>query len=292
MLVWMIMKLIIGLAIVFASVLIGYAANGGHMVVLWQPYEFMIIMGAAIGAYIIANTSAVVGRTPGNVGRIMSGPKYHKKEYLQLLCLLFSIFKLAKSKGMLALEVHIDTPSESTIFQRFPSFLQNHEALNFVCDYLRLLTMGSENVHQIEDLMMEEIDLIMHEDHCDVVALEKMADGTPALGIIAAVLGVIHTMGSITQPPDILGHLIGGALVGTFAGILLSYGMFGPMSQALKGVLETDQKYMLCIKSSIVAYLNGGAPIVIVEFARKSLEEDQRPSFDELEVATQQLGDG
>ncbi len=287
----MIMKLLIGLLIVLGSVIFGYVANGGHLAVLWQPFEFLIILGAAFGAYTIGNSSSVVGRTVGNIKRIAAGPTYHKKEYLQLLCLLFCIFKLAKSKGMLSLEAHVESPNESTIFQRFPSFLGNHAALTFLCDHLRLLTMGSENVHQMEDLMMEEIDVIMHEDHCDVTAIEKMADGTPALGIVAAVLGVIHTMGSISQPPEILGHLIGGALVGTFAGVLISYGIIGPMAQSLKGVVESDQKYILCIKSSIIAYLNGCAPIIIVEFARKSLEEEQRPTFDELEIATQQLGD-
>ncbi len=285
------MKLIIGLLIVLGSVLVGYAANGGHLHVLWQPFEFIIILGAAIGAYVIANSSSVVGRTAGNLKRILAGPQYHKDDYLQLLCLLFCIFKLAKSKGMLSLEAHIENPTESNIFQRFPGFLNNHLALSFLCDYLRLLTMGSENVHQMDDLMMEELEVIMHEDHCDVTAIEKMADGTPALGIVAAVLGVIHTMGSISQPPEILGHLIGGALVGTFAGVLISYGIVGPMAQALKNVVEADQKYVVCIKASIVAYLNGSAPIIVVEFARKTLDEDQRPTFDELEIATQQLGD-
>jgi chemotaxis protein MotA len=285
------MKFLVGLFVVLGCVLFGYVGNDGHLPVLWQPFEFIIILGAAVGAFIIANPAAVVKRTMGNVKRIMSGPTYHKKDYVQLLCLLFCVFKLAKSKGMLSLEAHIENPQESTIFQRFPSFLKNHMAMNFLCDYLRLLTMGSENVYQMDDLMMEEIEGIQHEDHCDVQAMEKMADGTPALGIVAAVLGVIHTMGSISQPPEVLGHLIGGALVGTFAGVLISYGIVGPMSQSLAGVIAADQKYIMCIKSSIIAYLNGCAPIIIVEFARKSLEEEQRPSFNEIEVATQQLGD-
>ena len=269
----------------------GYGLNGGHLAVLWQPFEFLIIIGASIGAYVVANPAGVVKRTLGNVKRIFSGPTYKKKDYLQLLCLLFCVFKLAKMKGVLALEAHIENPNDSTIFQRFPSFLRNHTSQNFLCDYLRLLSMGDHDVHQIEDLMMEELEIILHEDHCDISAFEKMADGLPALGIVAAVLGVIHTMGSISQPPEILGHLIGGALVGTFAGILISYGVVGPMAQSLKGVLEAEQKYILCIKASIVSYLNGHTPILVAEFARKSLEEHQRPTFDELETATQQLGD-
>ena len=192
---------------------------------------------------------------------------------------------------MLALETHIDSPDDSVIFQRFPQFLKNHTALNFLCDYLRLLTMGSENVHQMEDLMMEELEVIFHEDHRDAGAVEKMADGMPALGIVAAVLGVIHTMGAISSPPEVLGKLIGGALVGTFAGVLISYGFIGPMAQSLKSVLEDDQKYILCIKAAIIAYLNGYAPIIIVEYARKILDEEVRPTFVELEIATQQIGD-
>ncbi len=285
------MKFFIGLCVVIACVLVGYVAGGGHLGVLWQPFEFLIIIGASIGAYIISNPPAVISRTKGNLGRIVSGPKYKKRDYLQLLCLLFCIFRTAKSKGMLALETHIDSPDDSVIFQRFPQFLKNHTALNFLCDYLRLLTMGSENVHQMDDLMMEELDVIFHEDHRDAGAIEKMADGMPALGIVAAVLGVIHTMGAISSPPEVLGKLIGGALVGTFAGVLISYGFIGPMAQSLKSVLEDDQKYILCIKAAIIAYLNGYAPIIIVEYARKTLDEEARPTFVELEIATQQIGD-
>ncbi len=285
------MKFFIGLCVVIACVLVGYVAGGGHLGVLWQPFEFLIIVGASIGAYIISNPSPVIGRTKGNLGRIVSGPTYKKRDYLQLLCLLFCIFRTAKSKGMLALETHIDSPDDSVIFQRFPQFLKNHTALNFLCDYLRLLTMGSENVHQMEDLMMEELEVIFHEDHRDAGAVEKMADGMPALGIVAAVLGVIHTMGAISSPPEVLGKLIGGALVGTFAGVLISYGFIGPMAQSLKSVLEDDQKYILCIKAAIIAYLNGYAPIIIVEYARKILDEEVRPTFVELEIATQQIGD-
>lgn len=285
------MKLLIGLCVVFLSVILGYVLNGGHLRVLWQPFEFMIIMGAAIGAYIIANPPVVVSRTKENLRLISAGRKYQKKDYLQLLCLLFYVYKMGKTKGMLVIESHIETPHESTIFQRFPAFLKNHVALEFLCDYLRLLIMGADNVYQVDDLMSEELDIIRHEDHANVSAFEKMADGAPALGIVAAVLGVIHTMGSISQPAEVLGHLIGGALVGTFAGVLISYGVIGPMAQSLKATLDADQKYIQCIKASLVAYLNGHPPIIIVEFARKALDEDQRPTFEELETATQQLGD-
>lgn len=285
------MKFYIGIAAILGCIFIGYMGSGGHVAVLWQPFEFIIILGASAGAYMIGNSSGVISRTMPNVQKIINGPKYHDKDYVQLLNLLFSLFKLARSKGMLSLEPHIESPVDSAIFQKFPSFMLNHVALTFLCDYLRLLTMGSDNANQIEELMDKELEVIFHEDHCDVTAFEKMADGLPALGIVAAVLGVIHTMGSISQPPEVLGHLIGAALVGTFFGILVSYGFVAPMAQSLKIVLETDQKYIMCIKTAIVAYLNGYAPIIIVEHARKLLEEEHRPTFSEMENATQQAAD-
>lgn len=285
------MKFYIGIAVILGCVFIGYMGNGGHVGVLWQPFEFLIILGAAGGGYMIANPSGVVSRTMPNIQKIISGPLYHKKDYMQLLNLLFSVFRLAKSKGMLALEPHIENPQESALFQKFPSFLNNHTALNFLCDYIRLLTMGSDDVNHLDELMTAELEVIFHENHSDITAFEKIADGLPALGIVAAVLGVIHTMGSISQPPEVLGHLIGGALVGTFAGILISYGFVSPMSQSLKHVLDADEKYMLCIKVAIVAYLSGNAPILVVESARKILDEEVRPSFSELEEATQSISD-
>jgi chemotaxis protein MotA len=285
------MRFYIGIAVVISCVIIGFMASGGHISVLWQPFEFLIILGAAAGSYMIANPADVVSRTLPNIKKLIAGPQYHKKDYLILLNLLFSIFKLAKSKGMLALESHIENPSDSIIFQKFPVFLKNEKALNFLCDHLRLLTMGSENPHQMEDLMTQELEVIFEEDITDISALEKTADAMPALGIVAAVLGVIHTMGSISQPPEVLGELIGGALVGTFAGILISYGFIAPMSQSLKHVLEADQKYIMCIKSAILAYLNGNAPLIVVEYTRKILDHHQRPSFSELETSTQQAAE-
>lgn len=285
------MKFYIGVIVVIGSVFIGYIGSEGHLIVLLQPFELLIIIGSAIGAFIIGNPPSVINQAMTNVKKVIGGPKYQKKDYMQLLNLLFSIFKLAKAKGMLALESHIENPHDSIIFQKFPSFLLNHTALNFLCDYLRLLTMGSENLHQMDDLMTQELEVVFHEDTINVQAFDKMADGLPALGIVAAVLGVIHTMGSISQPPEVLGQLIGAALVGTFAGILLSYGFIAPIAQSLRHILEADQKYMLCIKTAILAYLSGYAPIIIVEYARKTLDEEFRPTFTELEEISQQSAD-
>jgi chemotaxis protein MotA len=279
------MKFYIGIGIVFASVLLGYALNEGHLRVLFQPFEFLIILGSAIGAYVAANPISIVKRTPINLKKIVAGSPYAKKDYSELLFLLYTIFKAAKTQGMLTLERHIENPHESDIFQKFPNFLNNHKALHFICDYIRLLTMGIDNVYQIDDLVSSEIETFSEEGMMEVNAFEKLADGLPALGIVAAVLGVIHTMGSISQPPEVLGQLIGGALVGTFTGILISYGVVAPMSQSLKGVIETEIKYLTCIKTAIVAYLNGHPPIVIVEHVRKIIEEEMRPTFSEMEEA-------
>jgi chemotaxis protein MotA len=283
------MFLIIGSVVVIACVFGGYIANGGHMVVLFQPFEVLIIVGAAVGAFITSNRKPVLSQTVAAILGLLKGERYDKEAYLELLSLLYSVFKLAKTKGALALEAHVENPGESSLFQRFPKFYSDHHATVFFCDYLRLLTLGTDNHHEMETLMDEEI-ATHHEEHSAVVtAVQNMADGLPALGIVAAVLGVIHTMGSITEPPAVLGHLIGGALVGTFMGVLLSYGFVGPMAAAIKARGEAEQRYFLCIKAGILAYMQGYAPSVAVEFARKSLNTDVRPTFYEVEEAVEAL---
>jgi chemotaxis protein MotA len=283
------MFFIIGSVCVIACVLGGYLLNGGHLIVLFQPFEFLIIIGAAIGAFITSNRKPVVSGTIAAVAGLLKAERYDKESYLELLSLLYSIFQLAKTKGALALEQHVENPQESTLFQRFPRFFADHHATVFVCDYLRLLTLGTDNHHEMETLMDEDI-ATHHEEHQAIVgAVQTVADGLPALGIVAAVLGVIHTMGSITEPPAVLGHLIGGALVGTFMGVLLAYGFVGPIASAVKGRGEAEQRYFLCIKAAILAYMQGYAPSVAVEFARKSLNTDVRPTFYEVEEAVEAL---
>ena len=283
------MLLIVGSVVVVACVLGGYLLNGGHLVVLFQPFEVLIIVGAAAGAFITGNRKPVITGTFAEIIGLLKAERYDKAAYLELLSLLYSVFKLAKTKGALALEAHVENPHESSLFQRFPIFFADHHAVVFVCDYLRLLTLGTDNHHEMETLMDEEIDT-HHEEHAAIVtAVQNMSDGMPALGIVAAVLGVIHTMGSITEPPAVLGHLIGGALVGTFMGVLLSYGFIGPIGAAIKGRGESEQRYFLCIKAGILAYMQGYAPSVAVEFARKSLNTDVRPTFYEVEEAVEAL---
>lgn len=283
------MMFLIGVATVILCVIGGFLAQGGHLVVLWQPFELLIIFGAACGAFIISNPLPVIKRTLGALGLLLKGSPYSKEAYLELLSLLYTVFKLAKTKGMLSLEAHVEKPDESTLWQKFPIFSSDHHAMTFLCDYLRLLTLGTDNAHELETLIDEEIETHHAEQGQISSALQTMADGMPALGIVAAVLGVIHTMGSITEPPEVLGHLIGGALVGTFLGVLLSYGFIAPMAAALKARYDAEVKYFLCIKAGLLAYLQGYAPAVAVEFARKALLSNVRPTFYEVEEAVAAL---
>jgi len=279
------MFFIIGSVVVIISVVGGYVANGGHLGVLWQPFEFLIIVGAAVGGFIISNRKPVLSGAGKAIGGLLKGEKYDKAAYLELLSLLYAVFKLSKTKGALALEQHVEKPDESTLFAQYPKFNADHHAVVFLCDYLRLLTLGTDNHHEMESLMDEEIETHHEEQAAIAAAIQTIADALPALGIVAAVLGVIHTMGSISEPPEVLGHLIGGALVGTFCGILLAYGFAAPMAGAVKARFDAEAKYFICMKSGILAYMQGYAPAVAVEFARKALNSDVRPSFYEVETA-------
>lgn len=283
------MRLIIGIIVVIACVVGGYLGVGGHMMVLWQPYEFVIILGAAIGAFVIGNTGPIIKGTLGAFGTLFKGPKYNKAAYVELLGMQFSMYKLIQSKGILSLEQHIENPHESTLFARFPNFAANHHAVEFVCDYMRMVTLGANNVHEIEALMDEELETHHQEQERIVGAVQALADGTPALGIVAAVLGIIHTMGAISEPPEVLGHMIGGALVGTFFGVFVAYGFFAPFAQSLKNIYESESKYYLSLKAGLLAHISGQVPVMAVEFARKALFAEVRPSFAEVDEATANL---
>lgn len=283
------MRVGIGILIVVACVFGGYLGVGGHLDVLWQPMEFVIILGSAIGAFVIGNTGPVLKGSLGIFGTLFKGPKYNKASYIDLLGLQFTLFKLVQSKGLLALEPHIENPHESSIFTRFPSFSKDHHAVEFLCDYLRMVTLGTNVVHEMEALMDEELETHHQEQERLVGAIQALADGTPALGIVAAVLGVIHTMGAISEPPEVLGHLIGAALVGTFFGVFVAYGFFAPIAMALKGTFEAESKYLMSIKVGLLAHMSGYAPAIAVEFARKALFSEVRPSFAEVDEATAKL---
>ena len=280
------MFVIIGLLVVIGSIIGGYLMVGGHLAVLWQPAELVIIGGSGLGAFIAANSKETITGAISGVMGLIKGPKYKADDYLELLTLQYQVFRTARSKGMLALESHIDNPETSDLFNQFPNFASDHHAVEFFCDYLRLMTLGTDNPLEVETLIDQELEV--HHEHKSEVshAVNIMAESFPGLGIVAAVLGVIHTMGIITEPPEILGAAIGAALVGTFLGILLCYGFVGPIATALKGIVDADHNYYVCLKTGIIAHLQGYAPAVSVEFARKTLGENNRPSFAKLEETT------
>lgn len=282
---------IAALLFIFVCVFGGFILSGGKMepVLKALPFEMMIIGGAAVGAFIIANSMHTVKATIKGMDCMIKAEAHNKESYLELLSVLYMLFKLARTKGWLALESHIEEPEDSDLFGQFPGFRSNHHAVHFLCDYLRIISLGNENPHEIEALMDEEIETLesefMHPSH----AMQTMADGIPALGIVAAVLGVIKTMGSITEPPEVLGKMIGGALVGTFLGVFLAYGFVGPLAGALGTKGESKILYYRAIKVAMLAFLNGAAPQVAVEFARKFLPHHVQPNFTELEEKLNEL---
>lgn len=280
---------ILGIVVVMGSVIGGYMLNGGHMGVLFQPLEWLIIVGAAIGSMLIGNTKDIIMGVLGNFAMIFKGPHHHKEHYVELLSMLYAVFKLAKTKGDLALESHVEKPDESPLFAKFPVFNDDHHVRTFFCDYLRLLTLGTSNAHEVESVI--DMELEAHHKHYHEIshAVNLMADAMPALGIVAAVLGVIHTMGSITEPPEVLGHLIGAALVGTFSGVLISYAFFAPFARSMQLCFDSDSYYHTCIKAALLAHMQGYAPQVSVEFARKLMPDELRPSFQELEETINNL---
>src|SRR5580698_8589848 len=280
-----------GIVVLFACVFGGYLMTGGSLAVVFEalPHEMLTIFGAAIAAMLIAGSVYNMKKIFGSLSKVISGPGWKPADYRDLLCLLFLLTKTMKSKGLIALEAHIEKPEESSIFKRYPKITKDHFALDFICDTLRIMTMSLEDPHQVETNLEKQLEKHHHEALIGASALQAMADGLPALGIVAAVLGVIHTMGSISEPPAVLGGLIGSALVGTFLGVFLSYGFVAPIANAIKGRGETELRYFLCIKAGILAYMQGYAPSVAVEFARKALNSDVRPTFYEVEEAVDAL---
>lgn len=280
---------IVGMLMVVVCTFGGFIVAGGKVKIITGviipalPGETIIIMGCSFCAFAIANTPHTIKATLSYLKKMLNPNAHGKEDYKELLSMLFVLFKMARSKGWLALESHIENPDESEIFKSFPSFAGNHHALIFLCDYLRIISLGNENPHEIEALMDEEIKTIEAEKGHAGHAVQTMADGIPALGIVAAVLGVIKTMASISEPPEVLGKLIGSALVGTFLGVWLSYGIVGPMAGAINSRAESEVKYYTVMKVCLLAFLQGAAPQVSVEFGRKILEHDIQPSFMELE---------
>jgi chemotaxis protein MotA len=278
---------IIGIVLLFGLVFGSYLISGGKMDVIMHalPHEMMCILGAAIAAFLISNSMTVVKATAGGLGKIFAGPKWKASDYTDLLSLLFLLTKTMKSKGVIALESHIENPHDSTIFSRYPKIGKDHFATDFICDTLRMMTMNLEDPHQVEDAMEKQLEKHHHEALAPAGALQSMADALPALGIVAAVLGVIKTMGSITEPPEVLGGMIGGALVGTFLGVFMAYGLVGPMAARLKEIIDEEGAFYKIIQAVLVAHLHGNAAQISVEIGRGSVPTPAQPSFLELEQA-------
>jgi len=280
-----------GLVFLLACVFGSYILSGGSLEPLIEamPFELLTIGGAAIGTLIMGNSMHDVKHTFGGFLKILRGAVYKKADYVELLSLLFFFVRLATTKGSMALEPHIEKPEESTAFQHFPKLLKNHHASELICDYLRMVGMNADDPNQTEDLLGRELKKTLAEELHSAHVLQNMADGLPALGIVAAVLGVIKTMSHINEPPAVLGAMIGGALVGTFLGILLAYGMAGPCATRLNGVIIEESKFFEVIRAVLVAHLHGNAPQVSVESGRKMAPNQHMPSFAELEAAVQAL---
>jgi chemotaxis protein MotA len=277
------MLVIIGYIVVVGSVLGGFMAHGGKLGALWQPFELVIIGGAAFGAFVVGNNGKVLKATFASLPKVLKGSKYTKNRYLSLMALLYDILAKVRKEGMMSVEADVETPEQSPIFAKYPEILADHHLVEFITDYLRLMVSGNMNPLEIETLMDQEIETHHTEGHVPASAIQKVADGLPAFGIVAAVMGVVNVMGSVGEPPAILGAKIGAALVGTFVGILLAYGFVGPLSGLLEQKLEEGTKELQCVKVTLLASLQGYAPQLAVEFGRKVLYSTERPSFAELE---------
>jgi chemotaxis protein MotA len=278
---------IIGIVIIFGMVFGTYAMTGGNMEPIMHaaPHELMTIGGAAVGTVLISNPLSTIKGMGGGMGKVFGGPKWKASDYRDLLSLLFLLTKTMKSKGVIALETHIEKPHDSTIFGKFPKIMKDHFAIDFICDTLRMMTMNLEDPHQVEDAMEKQLEKHHHEALHPSHAWQSVADALPALGIVAAVLGVVKTMGSITEPPEVLGAMIGSALVGTFMGVLLAYGFAAPFASRMGAVVEEEGAFYKIIQAVLVAHLHGNAAQISVEIGRGNVPTLMQPSFLEMEEA-------
>ncbi|BEV16320.1 flagellar motor stator protein MotA [Herbaspirillum sp. DW155] len=282
------MLVIIGYIVVMASVFGGFAMAGGHLGALFQPIELLMIGGAAGGAFLVGNNNKAIKATLKALPTVFKGSTYTKALYMELMALLFEILTKSRKEGLMSIEGDIEEPESSPIFSKYPGVLADHHLIEFMTDYLRLMVSGNMDAFQIENLMDNEIETHHHEGEIPVHCIAKLGDGMPAFGIVAAVMGVVHTMESVGIPPSELGMLIAHALVGTFLGILLAYGFVGPLSSLLEQKLHESTKIYQCVKVTLLASLNGYAPALSIEFGRKVLFSTERPTFLELEEHVKQ----
>ena len=279
------MFVIIGYAVALGCIFGGFMIAGGNMVVILKalPLEMLIIGGGALGAFLVTNQMTTVKATMASVPKLLKGSKYNKARYMELMALLYDLLQKARKEGLMSIEKDVEEPQNSPIFQKYPTVGGDHHVTEFITDYLRMMVSGNLNAHEIESLMDSEIETHHHEAHAPAAALARLAGALPAFGIVAAVLGVIKTMGSVGQPPAVLGAMIGSALVGTFLGIFLAYAMVEPLAGLLEQKNDEASKELQCIKTTLLASMQGYAPQVAIEFGRKVLFSTDRPSFAELE---------
>jgi chemotaxis protein MotA len=279
------MFVLIGWGLALACIFGAYIIHGGNISVIIHalPTEMMAIMGGAIGAFIVTNQPKVLKATIGGLAGCFKGSKYNKARYMELMALLYDILQKARKEGLMSIEKDVEEPHSSPIFQKYPGVGNDHHVVEFITDYLRMMVSGNLNAHEIEALMDSEIETHHHEAHAPAAAIARLAGALPAFGIVAAVLGVVNTMGSVGQPPAILGGMIGSALVGTFLGILLAYAIFEPLAGLMEQIIDESGKELQCIKTTLLASMQGYAPQVAVEFGRKVLYSPDRPTFSELE---------
>ncbi|RMF18668.1 MAG: flagellar motor stator protein MotA [Gammaproteobacteria bacterium] len=276
------MLVILGAIIVTASVLGGFVLSKGQLAALWQPFEILIIGGAALGGFLIANPWSTIRKVFGAIPAMLLGSRYDRMFFMDLLSLLYDLFEKARRQGVMSIEQDIDEPEGSDIFLAYPAVMKARPVIDFITDYLRIVSAGNMAPHELEGLMDQEIDNRLHELEKPAEAVNKVADALPGFGIVAAVLGIVITMGYMGGPPEELGHHVAAALVGTFLGILAAYGFVGPASLAMMNLAHQEIKAYECAKAAILASLSGLAPQMAVEFGRKVLNTDKRPSFLEL----------
>jgi chemotaxis protein MotA len=279
------MLVIGGWIAVFVAVFGSFVLGGGHVLALLQPFEFMCIFGAAIGAFVVSNPPKTLRAVAKAVPTCFKSADYHKEKYLALIALLFELLQKARQEGLLALEADVNDPESSPIYNKYPTIKDDHHLLEFINDYLRMMLSGNLNVLEIQELIDSELETHHAEAMIPANAIQRIADALPAFGIVAAVMGVVHTMGSVGAPPKVLGEMVAAALVGTFLGILLGYGFIGPLASLLEAKAQENAKSFECVKSVLLASMSGYSPTVAVEFGRKVLFSTDRPSFDELEDA-------
>jgi len=276
----------VGILVVIICVFGGFVLAGGHLHVIWQPFEIMIIFGAAFGGYVIGNPISTVKMGLSKAIKGLTGTSTSKAHYTELLQLFFQLFQIFRKDGPQAVEKHIEEPNSSEIFKNYPSFLKNHHAVHFLCDTMKITLSADLTQYDVDDLLDADLKVAHEEEHAAAHAVGNTADALPGLGIVAAVLGIVHTMSLLDQGTQVIGHSVGAALIGTFLGVLMCYGFVGPMAKKMEADIDAEGRYLYVIKAALVALQRGAPPLVCVEYARRSIPPLDRPSFEEMDKAT------